>query len=330
MRKSCPRQERPSPKIAQKTNQTGSSQISTNLKRQQTHSLPDMYNSNGILEIMSQTQANTSVSNTIAAKDGSLPRGPSPTTTTTTAFSRGKVELPVDFVPSDNDVLCGKGKECFNHPGNRRFRALVNLNLRKYAEAKSKLAKSSIVNDIVDSVRLNASNGGGFIRQNNKTKVWYEIGDVLAREKVGHTIRETLVLHNPAKNEVRKQKRAINKRRRLAGQGSQSSCSQERKKNSLQVQSQTAIPEFVFAFDTPDIALSTDATPAPSQDWTKPPELVATSSTEWFSTEEMKALVNQDLFEDETSSFEDFFEDGQKRGKQHGQFPYRSLALLEC
>ena len=30
--------------------------------------------------------------------------------------------------PNDHDILSGRGKESYNHPGNATFRELVNLN----------------------------------------------------------------------------------------------------------------------------------------------------------------------------------------------------------
>lgn len=48
--------------------------------------------------------------------------------------------------------------------GNRRFRILIDLNMQKYKDAKSKIEKSMIVMSIVDDVR-EASVIGGFVRK---------------------------------------------------------------------------------------------------------------------------------------------------------------------
>ena len=68
------------------------------------------------------------------------------------------------FKPGLFDVICAKGKEAHNHPGNRRYRNEIMDALVKYSQAKSKLEKSVIVSNIVDSVRL-ASPQGGFVKQ---------------------------------------------------------------------------------------------------------------------------------------------------------------------
>jgi hypothetical protein len=115
--------------------------------------------------------------------------------------------LPVKFLPSVNDVLCGKGKTCFNHPGNRRFRAIVGANLHRYQTAPNKIEKSAIVNEIVDIVRKHCSTMGGFVRPDTTTKRWFEIGDEAAREKVGQVIRDTILRQNPQGMEEKQRKR---------------------------------------------------------------------------------------------------------------------------
>jgi hypothetical protein len=47
--------------------------------------------------------------------------------------------------------------------GNRRFRILIDLNMQKYKDAKSKTEKSLIVMTIVDAVR-EGSVTGGFVK----------------------------------------------------------------------------------------------------------------------------------------------------------------------
>jgi hypothetical protein len=53
--------------------------------------------------------------------------------------------------------------------GNRRFRILIDLNMQKYKDAKSKIGKSLIVMSIVDTVR-EASVIGGFVK---KVRLFY-------------------------------------------------------------------------------------------------------------------------------------------------------------
>ena len=100
--------------------------------------------------------------------------------------------LPPDFSPSNYDVIClGRGKSAASHPGNRRFQITIQLYLDRYASCRSKIEKSLIVSEIVDTVREN-SQMGGFVKRDRKTGAWFEVGDSVAREKVGQALRDSL------------------------------------------------------------------------------------------------------------------------------------------
>lgn len=107
------------------------------------------------------------------------------------------------YEPSDYDVICGKGKTCFEHVGNHRFRVTVNMQLDKYSAAATKLAKSSIVTEIIDTVRRH----GQFVKYDTKSGRWFEVGNHLAREKVGQTIRDALHLQYKSSTKAKKKRR---------------------------------------------------------------------------------------------------------------------------
>jgi len=90
--------------------------------------------------------------------------------------------------PGPFDVICARGKQAFNHEGNRYFRQMVNGATEKYSQVESKLQRSMIVTDIVDAIR---ARGNGFLRKNNKGE-WLECSDVMCREKVGQHFRNAL------------------------------------------------------------------------------------------------------------------------------------------
>lgn len=75
--------------------------------------------------------------------------------------------------PGPHDVICARGKQALNHPGNLRFREMIAQSLDEYSEASTKLEKSNIVSTIVDAVR-EASPHGGFVKEVDGT--WYEVG----------------------------------------------------------------------------------------------------------------------------------------------------------
>jgi hypothetical protein len=94
----------------------------------------------------------------------------------------GMTPLAPNFQPGNFDVICARGKRALQHPGNVRFRNMVEMHLQVYSQASSKLQKSSIVTTIVDHVRR-TSPQGGFVRE--EKCIWYEVGDHIAREKTG-------------------------------------------------------------------------------------------------------------------------------------------------
>jgi hypothetical protein len=78
--------------------------------------------------------------------------------------------------------------------------------LDKYSQARSKLDKSSVLNDVVEQVRV-ASPRGGFIKQDEATRRWFEVGDFLAREKTSQTFRDALHEHYKSSSVAKKKRR---------------------------------------------------------------------------------------------------------------------------
>lgn len=87
---------------------------------------------------------------------------------------------------SVNDVLCGRGGGTNVHPGNRRFRDLVNANRRAYLKAK-KNDKPTISRSIVQAIR---QMNGRFLKKDDAKDLWFEIGDDSAREKTSQALRQ--------------------------------------------------------------------------------------------------------------------------------------------
>ena len=72
--------------------------------------------------------------------------------------------------------------------GNRRFRILVDLNLEKYENAKTKFDKSVIVTGILDAVREASISGGGFVRQVSADTVIFTLQVFDIRAMITHSI----------------------------------------------------------------------------------------------------------------------------------------------
>ena len=99
--------------------------------------------------------------------------------------------LAADFEPGPHDVICKRGKDARNHNGNKFFRHLVEANVENYLKCRSRSDKSLLVLRIVDTVRQ-ASPQGGFVKQieQDGVLVLCEVGDEMARDKVGHALRD--------------------------------------------------------------------------------------------------------------------------------------------
>ncbi|KAG7344339.1 hypothetical protein IV203_022347 [Nitzschia inconspicua] len=87
--------------------------------------------------------------------------------------------------PKSSDILCGRGRSTSDHPANVLFRELVNGNKDAYQKAKRRDEKTKITCDLVDRLRRH----GRFVLFDPKTKLWYEVSEEYAREKVSHSLR---------------------------------------------------------------------------------------------------------------------------------------------
>lgn len=74
--------------------------------------------------------------------------------------------------------------------GNVALRNLIRFSLDKYANAQSKIEKTVIVSEVVDSVMEKTE--AGFVRFDKTRSVWEIVSDKLAREKVGQGFRAAL------------------------------------------------------------------------------------------------------------------------------------------
>jgi hypothetical protein len=91
--------------------------------------------------------------------------------------------------PHAHDVLCGRGGNINSHPGNERFRLLVDKRKRVYLTARFKREKRLIASSIVSEIRA-LKPAGRFLSQDKKTGVWKDIGEEKARDKTSQALRE--------------------------------------------------------------------------------------------------------------------------------------------
>ena len=88
--------------------------------------------------------------------------------------------------PTDEDVLFGRGGRTNHHPGNKRLRDIVNRYRHVYTQAK-KVDKPKLSKLIVNALR---GANCRFLKMNEQTSRWEDVGDKRACEKVSQTLRE--------------------------------------------------------------------------------------------------------------------------------------------
>jgi hypothetical protein len=156
---------------------------------------------------------------------------------------------PVDFQPSNYSVVCGRGKESFNHAGNRHFRFVTGTFIERYSRADSKAAKSAIVSEIITMIRQADGNFCKF-----QSGAWFEVGDHHAREKVSALLRDLLhtqyrssakakIARRKTKTQKKKQNKNPPSGQKLVDHSSTSSSCWESSKNSLEFDPLEAAPD---------------------------------------------------------------------------------------
>ena len=86
------------------------------------------------------------------------------------------------ITPTDSDILMGRGRGNFNHPGNCRFRLYVESCRGRYRSASSRNEQTLIIGDIVTEVKKWAR----FVQYDSETDQWYVVtDDTTPRRKVG-------------------------------------------------------------------------------------------------------------------------------------------------
>ena len=122
----------------------------------------------------------------VSSSSVTMPTNPLPLLITGCTNSK-QIKLPNHFQPRQIDVLCGRGRGVWDHVGNRRFKTMISEIAPKYATARTKMDKGAIVASMVDKLR---EQGVLFVKKDNKTQSWYDIGEYQAREKTSHAIRD--------------------------------------------------------------------------------------------------------------------------------------------
>eukprot|EP00980_Cylindrotheca_fusiformis_P006080 scaffold1308_cov93-Cylindrotheca_fusiformis.AAC.5 len=90
-------------------------------------------------------------------------------------------------LPSNYDVLWGRGKLILRHPGNHLLHELVDAYFDQYNQL-SKTGRTNLADQIVAVVH---GFSGRFMKMDNESGMWVEVSEQDAREKVTHRFRHS-------------------------------------------------------------------------------------------------------------------------------------------
>ena len=87
------------------------------------------------------------------------------------------------------DIMFGRGSTCYNNPGNRVFRKVVNEHVDDYKCGASRKKKAALVKLLVSKLE---SDGYRFLHR-SKAGTWVEAPPHLVTKKVGHGLRDARI-----------------------------------------------------------------------------------------------------------------------------------------
>jgi len=90
--------------------------------------------------------------------------------------------------PHENDVMYGRGGGTNHHKGNKKYRIMVEDRKLEYVNSK-RLDKPLVALEIIRIWRAQLPTGR-FLKHNDKTGQWDDVGDKKAREKTSQALRE--------------------------------------------------------------------------------------------------------------------------------------------
>lgn len=124
----------------------------------------------------------------------------------TVANSRGLIPLNENYKPTPHDIVCGRGRGNYNCEGNILFRNIVSQYTDQYLQSESKAAKTLVLVQILEQVKCESNGRCRFIKQRPEDGMWCELGEVAAREKAGHAMRESIATRKKLNTSKRKAK----------------------------------------------------------------------------------------------------------------------------
>lgn len=90
-------------------------------------------------------------------------------------------------IPQQNDVKCGRGRKCFEHPGNGLLRVRVAFHLEEYRRQVRAAMKTKVIDSIIADV---FAEGGRFLKFDYTIGLWYDGGIQAGKQRIGSAFRD--------------------------------------------------------------------------------------------------------------------------------------------
>jgi len=109
--------------------------------------------------------------------------------------------------PHENDVMYGRGGGTNHHPGNKEYRKMVEDRKLEYVNSK-RLDKPLVALEIIRLWRGQLP-PGRFLKLDEKTGLWNDVGDKKAREKTSQALREKAPLIRKQQEEEKEKEEGV-------------------------------------------------------------------------------------------------------------------------
>mmetsp|Transcript_17912 Transcript_17912/g.27136 ORF Transcript_17912/g.27136 Transcript_17912/m.27136 type:complete len:222 (+) Transcript_17912:28-693(+) len=94
-------------------------------------------------------------------------------------------------IPNEKYIILGRGSKNYNHPGNVKFRQLVDRDLPLYVQGNKK-CKSEVIEKVINEIQ---NEGMSFMEcsvdNGESTHCWIELNTKESRKKVAHRFRDS-------------------------------------------------------------------------------------------------------------------------------------------
>jgi len=112
---------------------------------------------------------------------------------TTTKKKQQKIDFTTiiqeKYLPKEADVIIGNGGSVRKHTGNVHFKNIIDSKLKDYSSFSLRRDKTNMIRSIVNQIHKNS---GIFVRKHPTTGTWFEVDDVIAREKISQAFRNSI------------------------------------------------------------------------------------------------------------------------------------------